>query len=117
MVRNSTIALPSAALYSWAGVETPAWTWATDPAPSQREYNQILDFENRDLQIRELKHSCYTIYKQLLNEHPALLENAANIYHPGEVFQDFMDEERNEIERINQGLLPMPDAPFFGTTS
>lgn len=32
--RNSTIALPSAALpylYSWAGVETPAWTWATDP--------------------------------------------------------------------------------------
>lgn len=35
--RNSTIALPSAALpylYSWAGVETPAWTWATDPAPS-----------------------------------------------------------------------------------
>lgn len=34
---HSTIALPSAALpylYSWAGVETPAWTWATDPAPS-----------------------------------------------------------------------------------
>ena len=48
---------------------------ALDQAPDQREYNRLLDFENRDLQIRELQHKCYSMLKGVLSEHPDLAEN------------------------------------------
>ena len=64
-------------------------------APTQHEYNILLECENLDLQIRERKHLCFSLFKQILLEHPALAENAA--YNPKEAFVDFFDERRNEL--------------------
>ena len=64
-------------------------------APTQHEYNILLECENLDLQIRERKHLCFSLFKQILLEHPALAENAA--YNPQEAFVDFFDERRNEL--------------------
>lgn len=75
----------------WREVKT-----ALDQAPSQIEYNNILEFENRDLQIRELKHSCLSLFEEVLSRHPALAENAA--YNPKETFIDFLDEKRDELD-------------------
>ena len=67
-----------------------------DQAPFQKEYTRLLDFENRDLQIRELKHSCFSQFQQVLSARPALAENAA--YHPEEALLDFFDEKRGELD-------------------
>lgn len=65
-------------------------------ASDQTEYNRILDFENRDLQIRELKHSCFSIFQQVLSQQPTLAEKAA--YNPQEAFIDFFNEKRGELD-------------------
>ena len=44
-----------------------------DNASSKRESNQLLDFESRDLQIRELKHECFALFQEVLSRHPSLL--------------------------------------------
>ena len=75
----------------WNDIKT-----ALDQAPSQREYNQLLEFENRDLQIRERKHSCYSLFQLVLSENPVLGENAP--YNPREAFLDFFDEKRDELD-------------------
>ena len=67
-----------------------------DQAPSQQEYYRILEFENRDLQIREQKHLLYTIFRQMLSAHPAFVEKAA--YNPQKTFIDFFDEKREELD-------------------
>jgi hypothetical protein len=67
-----------------------------DNCSSQKEYNRLLEFENRDLQIRERKHECYSIFQEVLAQHPALAENAA--YNPEESCKDFFDENRDDIE-------------------
>nr|YP_009382467.1 hypothetical protein AEK19_MT2037 [Utricularia reniformis]ART32196.1 hypothetical protein AEK19_MT2037 [Utricularia reniformis] len=46
-----------------------------DQAPTQHEYKRLLEFENP-----ELKHECYSLFQQVLSQHPALAENAA--YNP-----------------------------------
>lgn len=74
------------------------WNYVTETlnqAPTQLEYNSLLECENRDLQIREMKHYCFSLFKQILLEHPALAENAA--YNPQEAFIDFFDERRDEL--------------------
>ena len=63
----------------------------------------MIAFEHRDLQIRELKHSCYSLFQQVLSEHPALAENA--VYHPKEAFIDFFDSKRNSIDQQGGNLL------------
>lgn len=68
-----------------------------DNCTSQKEYSRLLDFENRDLQIREMKHSSYSEFQQIISDHPALAENAA--YNPQEAFQDFLVEKRHELDR------------------
>lgn len=75
----------------WQGVKT-----ALDEATSQGEYNRLLDFENRDLRIREQRHSCYCLFEQVLSEHPSLAERAP--YDPKEVFFDFVSEARNGLD-------------------
>ena len=35
-------------------------------ASTQSEYNNLLEFESRDLQIRELKHECYALFRETL---------------------------------------------------
>ena len=69
---------------------------ALDNSSSQREYSRLIEFENRDLLIRELKHSCYFLFQQVLSQHPGLAENAA--YTPKEAFKDFFDEKRDELD-------------------
>ncbi|XP_054789301.1 uncharacterized mitochondrial protein AtMg01280-like [Prosopis cineraria] len=65
---------------------------------SQREYNILLEFENRDLRIRELKHSCSSCFQQVLLRHPTLADQAP--YHPQEVFDDYLDERREALDRL-----------------
>lgn len=67
-----------------------------DKAPSQREYNRLLDFENRDLQIREGKDRCHVLFRQILAQHPDLSKDAP--YAPTELFMDFFDENRAELD-------------------
>ena len=58
--------------------------WSGFAPSAQREYTQVISFENRDLQIRELKHSCYSLFQGVLSEHPDLAEQAP--YNPKEAF-------------------------------
>jgi hypothetical protein len=67
-----------------------------DQAYSQREYNQLLYLLNMDLQIRELKHSCYSLFQQVLSAHPDLAERAC--YNPCEALMDFFEERRDELD-------------------
>lgn len=71
---------------------------ALDNAPSQGEFQRLLAFENRDLQIRELKHDCLHLFQDVLIHNPALAENAA--YNPQEAFVDFLEEIRDELEKV-----------------
>jgi hypothetical protein len=80
----------------WKDIKT-----ALDQASSQSDYNCLLDFENRDLQIRELKHSCYSLFQQVLTEHPALAENE-KWKNPDEAILSFFDETREELEKEEQ---------------
>lgn len=68
---------------------------ALEQAPSQSEYNRLLEFENRDLQIRELKHKSFCLFRDVLSSHPALAEKA---YNPQEAFIDFFREKRDELD-------------------
>ena len=60
-------------------------------APSQREYNRLIEFENRDLLIRELKHESLTLLNKMLTEYPTLREKAP--YNPEECLIDFLNEK------------------------
>lgn len=51
----------------------------------------MLEFENRDLRIRELKHECFRLFNLVLAQNPGLADEAP--YNPHEVLDDFMDEE------------------------
>ena len=69
-----------------------------DQASSQSKYNRLLEFENRDLQIRERKQECFSLFQQVLSERPGLTEKAVYVYDPQEVFIDFFDAKRDELE-------------------
>ncbi|KAC9268304.1 hypothetical protein E3N88_46070 [Mikania micrantha] len=75
---------------------------ALDHAPSQREYNWLLEFENRDLQIRELKHEALRLFQEVLAQNPALADQAP--YKPREVFDDFLSRERDQIDLLNEDI-------------
>ncbi|KAI3668530.1 hypothetical protein L1987_88459 [Smallanthus sonchifolius] len=60
-------------------------------APSQKEYNRLTEFENRDLLIRELKHESLTLLNRMLTEYPTLREKAP--YNPEECLIDFLNEK------------------------
>lgn len=66
-------------------------------APSQREYNSLLDFENRDLLIREKKKECYYIVHHMLTQQPKLIENSP-FETPESAIIYFFEETRTEIE-------------------
>lgn len=71
---------------------------------SQKEYLRLLDFENRDLLIRERKHSCYEVFREVLLRNPYLEERAA--YSPHEAFCDFLNERREALDISNPGSSP-----------
>ena len=74
-----------------------------DNCSSQKEYYRLLDFENRDLQIREQKHNTYCIFQNILAQHPALATNAA--YNPEEAFVDFLNEKRDELDLLGGDVV------------
>lgn len=67
-----------------------------DQAHSQGEYNRILEFESRDLQIREWKQKCYAIFQELISANPELAEKTG--YNPLEALIDFLNERRDELD-------------------
>ncbi|KAJ1406739.1 hypothetical protein SESBI_24851 [Sesbania bispinosa] len=71
-------------------------------ASSERKYNLLLDFENRDLQIRELKHECFSLFNHVLSQHPPLVDQAP--YNPQEAFDDFLDQHRGRLDQQQHGL-------------
>lgn len=73
-------------------------------ASEQKEYIRLLDFENRDLQIRERKHSCYEVFRGVLLRNPYLEERAA--YSPEEAFCYFLNERRDALDISNPGSSP-----------
>lgn len=68
-----------------------------DNCCSQNEYNRRIDFENRDLHIREQQHALYSIVRDILSQNPALEQNAA--YNPEEAFMDFVRDKRDELDQ------------------
>lgn len=69
-----------------------------DHAPSQGEYNRLVSFENRDLLLRELKHEDLRLFQRVLEQNPPLADQAP--YSPQEVFQDFLDEHGDQLDRL-----------------
>ncbi|KAK6774821.1 hypothetical protein RDI58_030061 [Solanum bulbocastanum] len=63
---------------------------------SQKEYYRLLCFENRDLQIRERKHSCFFLFQEILSRNRALRGDAAN---PTEDFMDFFSGKREVLDK------------------
>ncbi|KAJ4978702.1 hypothetical protein NE237_009482 [Protea cynaroides] len=53
-------------------------------------------FENRDLQIRERKHSCFSLFQQVLSQEPDLAKNSP--YNPTKAFINFFSEKRDELD-------------------
>lgn len=68
-----------------------------DHIHSQDEYNRFIEFENRDLQIRERKQECLRLFNHVLAKHPPL-EGLAP-YNPQEALNDFLDEHRQEVDK------------------
>lgn len=68
-----------------------------DNAPSQGEYKRLLEFESRDLQIRELKHECLRLFEEVLNQNPPLADQAP--YKPQEAFNDFLGQHRDQLDQ------------------
>nr|WMB96684.1 hypothetical protein [Solanum melongena] len=97
-IENSPFLLSKERGENWAEVKTQL-----DNCPSQREYNQLLEFENRDLRIRELRHSCYSKFQLLFTDHPALAENADS--NPQEALLYFFEEKREELDREGGNVL------------
>lgn len=88
-----------------------------DQASSQSEYNRLLEFEKRDLRIRELKQECFSLFQHLLSEHLGLAQNAAYTYTPQEVFyrhlwrQAEIDENSNFL--IELGNISETEPPIL----
>jgi hypothetical protein len=68
-----------------------------DQAPSQTEYQRLLEFESRDLQIRELKQECLRLFEKVLDENSSLADQAP--YKPQDAFNDFLDEHRGRLDK------------------
>lgn len=63
-----------------------------------------MDFENRDLQIREKRHACYEVFRGVLFKTPYLEETAA--YSPLEAFSYFLNERRDVLDSSHPGHCP-----------
>lgn len=74
----------------WAEVES-----SFGSALSQQDYNCLLEFENRDLGIRELKNQCMSLFREELDRHPDLLPIERN---PEKAILSFLEEKREKLE-------------------
>jgi hypothetical protein len=92
---NSPFLLDKAKGAYWSEIKR-----ALDHAPSQREYNQLVTFENRDLLLREQKNEALRLFQGILEQNPPLSDQAP--YNPQEVFKDFLDEHGDQLDRLHQ---------------
>lgn len=65
-------------------------------ASTQQEYNRILDFENRDLLIREIKRECWFLFRETQERHPDLLPGS--LENANEAVLSFLESQREELE-------------------
>ena len=76
---------------------------ALDRTSYYGEYLAMLDFENTDLQLREIKQQCFSLYKSLLAQNPNLAANAPQS--PDESILSFFEEISKEMEPIDSREL------------
>lgn len=76
-----------------------------DHASFQWEYDNILQFENVDLQIREGKDRCFRLFNEVLSQYPVLADLADA---PIEVFHDFLSYKIDQLDR-EQLLVEVTD--------
>ena len=72
-------------------------------APSQKEYNRLLEFENKDLQIRELQHECLRLFEGVLKQNPPLANQVP--YNPEEAFNDFLNKDYDQRDQLFPALI------------
>ena len=73
-------------------------------AATQKEYNRILDLENRDLQIRERKRECFLIFDGLL--HGELIPGSREHASARDNFLSFLDIKREQVEAELKNCQP-----------
>ena len=71
-----------------------------DSYTTQEDYDFFLEFSKRDLEIRELRHSCYQKFFELLNENPDLVEKAP--CDPKNCLIHFLEEKRGELDSFTE---------------
>lgn len=91
---KSPYLLDKAAGAYWADIKLEL-----DHAPSQREYNRLLEFENRDLHIREKKTESFRLFQAVLGRNPTLADQAP--YNPQEAFNDFLGQHADTLDQEN----------------
>ena len=72
-----------------------------DQATSQAQYNELMRWENGELQVREQKQECFYLFQQILVAFPDLKERARYCYDQQEVFKDFLEEKLAELDNEN----------------
>ncbi|KAL7087192.1 hypothetical protein ACP275_13G053100 [Erythranthe tilingii] len=77
----------------WSEIKTEL-----EKCSSQREYNELLQFENRDLEIRETKTKCYTLVREIVLKEPLLMENK-KYETPESAIELFCEETRTDLEK------------------
>lgn len=75
-------------------------------AASQAEYNRLLDFENRDLFIREQKQKSFSLFQEVLSDDTDVAKQSP--YNPEEVFKDFLTAGRDKLD-LERPTLPVRD--------
>lgn len=73
-----------------------------DSYTTQEDGDCFLEFSKRDLEIRELRHSCYQKFFELLNENPDLVEKAP--CDPKNCLIYFLEEKGGELDSFLYGV-------------
>ena len=82
---------------------------ALDQATSQSQYNELVRWENGELQVREQKQECFYLFQQILVAFPDLKDRARYCYDQQEVFKDFIEEKLAELDTEDERLQKLED--------
>ncbi|KAL4009784.1 hypothetical protein IC575_031116 [Cucumis melo] len=67
-----------------------------------KDYDGFIEFSKRDLEIRELKHSCYSRFLKIIENKADLVQNAA--CDPKSSFVYYLEEHRKELDSFEDEL-------------
>ena len=73
-----------------------------DSFTTQKDYDGFIEFSKRDLEIRELKHSCYSRFLKIIENKADLVQNAA--CDPKSSFVYYLEEHRKELDSFEDEL-------------